>query len=59
MKRDQFKKLIKESVKETLDEQKTILREQDEFCDEMLYLTVNTTMAQNFTGYFPYTVDDF
>ena len=59
MKRDQFKKLIKESVKETLDEQKTILKEQDEFCDEMLYLTVNTTMAQNFTGYFPYTVDDF
>ena len=59
MKKDQFKKLIKESVKETLDEQKTILKEQDEFCDEMLYLTVNTTMAQNFTGYFPYTVDDF
>ena len=59
MKKNDLKKIIKEAVKETLDEQEQILREQDTFCDEMLYLTVNTTMGGGFTGYFPYSVDDF
>ena len=49
-----IKKLIKEQIKQ--------LKEQDEFCDEILYLTVavanpNTGNPYYF-GYFPYVVDD-
>jgi len=49
-----IKKLIKEQIKQ--------LKEQDEFCDETLYLTVavanQITNDPYYFGYFPYIVDD-